>query len=165
MSKMAEVDWATKQGRRKLQEEGQYEVLRLPKNRSRFEKKLIPEPNSGCWIWLGAVGSFAGRSCEGHGQFFLKGQSAKAVFGASRASWMIYRGPLKATELVCHTCDNPPCVNPDHLFLGTHKDNSADAKRKGRIVMPRTDGIYNSAAKLTEADVIEIRNAKGFYAD
>jgi hypothetical protein len=60
-------------------------------------------------------------------------------------------------RVVCHRCDNPPCVNPDHLFIGTHQDNSDDKARKGRANMPRGSAHYE--ALVTEADVVAIRRA------
>lgn len=81
-----------------------------------FERRF--EKGDGCWEWKGA------KTKAGYGWF-----SAKI---ASRISWEIYRGKIPKDMLVCHKCDNPPCVNPDHLFLGTHKDNTLDMIKKGR---------------------------------
>lgn len=68
---------------------------------------------------------------------------------------MIAHKEVPDDMLVCHTCDNPRCVNPEHLFLGTHKDNAEDRRAKGRS--RTTVGKENGHAKLTEADVLEIR--------
>lgn len=70
-----------------------------------------------------------------------------------RIAWLLGVGEIKKGLLVCHECDNPPCINLDHLFLGTHKDNMLDAKMKGRM----TRGEDSSQSKLTEKDVIAIR--------
>jgi hypothetical protein len=75
---------------------------------------------------------------------------------AHRLSYVLFIGPIPAGIDCCHTCDNPPCVNPDHLYLGRPLDNIGDAAAKGRI--PRGEGHYN--AKLTEADVQAIRQAR-----
>src|SRR5665213_1204209 len=86
---------------RKLQETECFNLLKLPKNRSRFEDKISHEPMSGCWLWSASVG------ISGHGQFFLKGLNKKGLIAAHRASWMVYRGELSPYSLVCHKCDVP----------------------------------------------------------
>lgn len=75
---------------------------------------------------------------------------------ASRVAYMIAHGEIDDDLLCCHTCDNPSCVNPDHLFLGTANDNLQDMIRKGRAVLS-TKGERHGRAKLTESDVLEIR--------
>jgi hypothetical protein len=80
-----------------------------------------------------------------------------------RISWELSFGKIPRGKLVCHHCDNPPCVRPDHLFLGTHKDNIQDMIRKGRHKSPRIilRGSANKNSKLTEADVQSIRKLIG----
>ncbi len=95
----------------------------------RIEDNSIPEPNSGCWIWLGAVSDGG-----------TKHERAKAHFdgaarSAARAAYAAYRGDIPAGHCVLHTCDTPLCVNPDHLWTGTHLDNVRDMDRKGRRVV------------------------------
>ena len=81
---------------------------------------------------------------------------------ANRYAWTITSGPIPAGLLVLHRCDNPPCCNPKHLFLGTKLDNARDRASKGRGRDQR--GERNPSAKLTEAEVREIRSAIGSQA-
>lgn len=93
--------------------------------RERFDAKWIPEPNSGCWLWLGAL------FVSGYG-WFQRGHRKQPGARANRISWELHRGPIPDGLCVLHRCDNPSCVNPDHLFIGTQLDNIADRDRKGR---------------------------------
>ena len=77
--------------------------------------------------------------------------------GAHRYAWQLTNGSIPPRTEVCHRCDNPPCCNPSHLFLGTHQDNMQDAGRKGRVHPPIHRGVAHHLAKLTDADVILIR--------
>ena len=85
--------------------------------------------------------------------------------GAHRAAWIEAYGPIPPGLLVIHICDNPPCVNPAHLALGTQASNMADARRKGRTHHPfgnqRTVGSKHGMAKLTEDDVVNIKRLLG----
>ncbi len=99
----------------------------------------------GCWLWTGA------KSTAGYGQLRFKGKT----YIASRLSYQFNVGSIPAGMFVCHRCDNPPCVNPTHLFLGTHTDNMHDCSLKGRCLSPR--GEAHLKAVLTENQVSAIR--------
>lgn len=107
----------------------------------RLERNSIPEPNSGCTLWLGAL------SANGHGRMKIRGRWESP----HRVSYEEARGPIPTGLFVCHRCDVRSCINPDHLFLGTHAANMADMKAKGRAAKPL------GAAKLTRAQVETIR--------
>lgn len=77
--------------------------------------------------------------------------------GAHRYAWLITNGPIPAGASVLHHCDNPPCVRPDHLFLGNALDNAQDKVQKGRLRYGDARGERNGKAKLTAADVIQLR--------
>lgn len=81
----------------------------------------------GCWLWLGAKGR------RGYGYLHRGGKTDRHPIRAHRASWEIHFGAIPAGLWVLHKCDNPPCVNPNHLFLGTRKDNMDDCASKGRV--------------------------------
>lgn len=115
-----------------------------------WPKVMRPLQWDACWPWTGAKRSGA----QGYGNFKI--QSYVAV-RAHRVSYALYYGQSPGGLLVCHKCDNPVCVNPSHLFLGTVQDNSDDMKRKGRAARRDQRGERNGAAKLTEADVSKVR--------
>ena len=89
----------------------------------RFEAKYIPEPMSGCWLWVAAL--------HGNGRYGMMWNKHDYA-SAHRISWELYRGPIPEDKFVLHKCDLGLCVNPDHLFLGTQTDNMRDMLNKGR---------------------------------
>lgn len=110
----------------------------------RFWRKVSPEPNTGCWLWTRADDGY------GYGVFRVDGKTLKAPRFAFRLTHG--RDPLPGLY-VCHRRDQPACVNPEHLFEGTQKDNIHDAKSKGRTAR----GSRSGGAQLTEEKVREIR--------
>lgn len=95
-----------------------------------------------CWEWTGSV------DVSGYGYLSVNAVEIKA----HRFSWSLVNGEIPDGLVILHKCDNPPCVNPDHLQLGTLLDNNLDMKNKGR----HQHGERHSHAKLTENDVLEI---------
>lgn len=91
----------------------------------RFWARVVK--GNGCWVWTGAKHEL------GYGRIHVDGK----VRGAHILSFQMHKGPVPAGIFVCHTCDTPSCVNPDHLFLGTPKDNTHDARAKGRLGAPQ----------------------------
>jgi hypothetical protein len=102
------------------------------------------EKRDGCWNWPGA------RFVSGYGKVRWHGKSKLA----HRVAWELARGPIPKGQQVCHRYDNPLCINPDHLFLGTMKDNMVDKIRKGR----QARGEQCGGSKLTEQAVREMRS-------
>lgn len=115
----------------------------------RFMQSIV-RGQSGCWIW------YRGTSNIGYGVFVLGGKQ----MAAHRASHLLFKGPIPEGMKVLHKCDVRNCVNPDHLFLGSQKDNVQDMIAKGRRHKNGASGTLNASAKLTEADVLEIRRLR-----
>lgn len=128
--------------------------------RDRFFEKV--QKTSECWVWTG------NRNPKGYGQFSRTRQQGRIL--AHRMAWEFEYGPIPEGLFVLHKCDNPPCVNPAHLWLGTKRDNNLDMRLKGRGNAARGAksgrklhpelwpvGENVPSAKLTTSQVIEIR--------
>lgn len=127
------------------------EKEKLEKIKLSYEKHVIRNEN-GCWDWKGPKTPF------GYG--VMSCSKEYGIDRAHRASWIIHHGPIPEGMHVCHSCDFPPCSRPDHLWLGTHKQNNDDKIAKGRQAYnkpPIKKGSDNASAKLTEEQVREIK--------
>jgi hypothetical protein len=116
----------------------------------RLDAKVSIEPNSGCWLWTGVVNH------DGYGLVRAGGRSAPRR-RAHRVSFEVHVGPIPARKIVCHHCDNPPCVNPAHLFLGDDAANVTDMEMKGRARHPR--GAAHGNARISD-DVVALVRAR-----
>ena len=105
-----------------------------------LDQRTDKQPN-GCWLWTKRVDG------DGYGRTVDKWYRIHGKSGAHQLSYIWHHGPIGHDKQVCHTCDNPTCINPAHLFLGSNQDNMTDKVIKGRQIV-----------KLTETQVLEIRS-------
>ena len=124
--------------------------INIQKRIAEFWNRVEIKSSDECW-------NFQGCLCNGYGKFIFR--SIKEEY-AHRIAWIITNGPIPDEMFVCHHCDNPTCVNPKHLWLGTAKDNIIDRDIKGRGNCRR--GEDHGGCKLTDAQVAEIRKRYGF---
>ncbi len=132
----------------KFLREGKLSILHKKTLLDKFWEKVDMKTKNECWLWMGAISA-------NYGQF--KGMIGGKIkqTSAQRFSWELTNGVIPINMHVLHHCDNPICVNPQHLFLGTVLDNMRDKINKGRMIMPKGDNHYNS--KLSYSKVKEIR--------
>lgn len=123
----------------------------LQNKKEKFWDCVDIKSDDDCWEWKSAIGT------GDYGSTHYKGVSSSA----SRIAWQIVYGDIESEDIfVCHTCDNPPCCNPKHLFLGTRQDNVDDMMKKGRYVNPHCLGESHGGHKLSDVDVVNIRNLR-----
>lgn len=113
-------------------------------------RKVVMIPFSGCWIWTGVTDPFGyGKTQWGRDQ----------RWAVHRLVWLLHGGDLPPKKLLLHSCDIPCCVNPDHLRLGTHKENSRDMVLRGRCKSRGKKGEEHNMAKLSDFDVFVLRKS------
>lgn len=102
--------------------------------------------DDGCWVWIGRANQ------DGYGQVYYGGKSQRVP----RVAYLLAKGSIPGGLLVCHSCDVRLCGNPDHLWLGTAKDNAMDAVKKGRMVIPYYPGGLHPLAKLCDDERAQV---------
>jgi HNH endonuclease len=138
------------------------EILSIPANKKsfdqRFSRHVVKAPN--CWGWTGP------KNQHGYPVLGVGKRGENKILRVSRCIYWLEFGDFDYTLLVCHTCDNPECVNPSHLFLGTHKDNTQDMLTKGRgSFPPHFKGESHPNSTLTDEIVLKIAADKGFASE
>lgn len=117
----------------------------------KFWTHVEPELNTGCWLWSAAINDL------GYGKLSFNGRTQKA----HRVAWSLRHGSIADGLCVCHRCDTPACVNPGHLWLGSHRANAEDKVAKGRARNGTTCGEANVRATITADQAREIRRLSG----
>lgn len=119
-------------------------------NRATVARNVAVDPTTGCWLWIGYIQS------KGYGQIEVCGK----LLLAHRFAWTVYHDDTEPVGLLLHRCDTPACVNPEHLFEGTHMDNHLDAVAKGRVdpMAVSRHSHKPRRRKLTDDQVRQIRS-------
>jgi len=122
-----------------------FDCGQCPKTDEEYKQYFLSKvtKTDSCWLWNQTVDR------DGYGSINIDNVRLKA----HRAAYFIFIGDIDDSKFVCHRCDNPTCVNPDHLFLGTHQDNERDKDLKGR----RPISIYHKQTQFTDTDILNIR--------
>lgn len=128
--------------------------VRRPLSERFAECVLMPDKPGDCWLWTGGLKS--GRGGKLRYGLIAAGGHAGGSMTAHRVSWELHRGPIPPGMKVLHKCDVPSCVNPEHLFLGTQRDNVYDCMAKGRRNVKR-GSAKRGLAKLHEGQIPVIR--------
>lgn len=126
----------------------------LPDARIMLMARIAVDPNSNCWIWTGSTKSGTKPHALTYGRVHWRNRG----YPAHRLSWITFNGPIPRGLCVCHRCDRPLCINPDHLFLGTYADNALDMYEKGR----HPHGDKHGQTKIADKDIprlLEMRDA------
>lgn len=120
-----------------------------PKSPAEFWSRVDTSSVDGCWPWL------AGKNSWGYGCVVFRGRSSNA----SRVAAILSHGEVPAALVVCHSCDNPACCRPSHLFVATQAENLLDCRTKGRAVYRKDTAHHRATAKLTPEQVLDARSA------
>ena len=131
-------------------------MLKVSEKFVRYMKTILEKNTKinekGCWIWQ------KNKSASGYGKTQYYENKIKYYLRSHRAAWMVYNGDIPSNLIVCHKCDVSLCCNPDHLFLGTFKENTQDMIRKKRDIRIKGEQNYNSI--LNEEIVLKMREMK-----